>query len=136
MSILIKILFIACLIILPSQVSAADSTDADTLICSVIKAIECGLESTCFEGTAESVDLPQFIKVDKKKKLISTTKSSKEKKESQIKNLEKIDGKIFIQGVENGRAWSMIIEEASGKMSATVAEERVGFVIFGACTNI
>jgi len=128
------ILTIACLIFLPYQISAAEIKDSEPLICSIIKAIECGLEGTCYGGTAESVDLPQFIRVDQKKKLISTTKSSKEKKESQIKNLEKIDDKIFIQGVENGRAWSMIIDETSGKMSATVAEERIGFIVFGACT--
>jgi len=133
---LLKILSIACLIILPYQVSAAEIKDSEPLICSVIKAIDCGLVGACYEGTAESLDLPQFIRVDQKKRMISTTKSSSDKKESQIKNLEKIDGKIFIQGVENGRAWSMIIDETSGKMSATVAEERIGFVIFGACTKI
>ena len=133
---LLKILFVTFLIALPYQLNAADMKDSKLLLCSLIKVIECELDDSCYEGTAEGFDLPQFVRIDLKKKIISTTKSSREKKESHIRNLERIKGKIFIQGVENGRAWSAIIEEDSGKMSATVAEERVGFIVFGACTSL
>jgi hypothetical protein len=121
--------------IFPLYLSAADMDDSKPLLCSVIKAIECGLENGCNEGTAESIDIPQFFKIDLKKNKISTTKKSKVKRESKIKNLERVDGKIFMQGVENGRGWNMVIEEETGKMSATASEERVGFVVFGACTS-
>lgn len=41
---------------------------------------------------------------------------------------------MILQGVEGGRAWSMVIGKETGKMSATVADDQVGFVVFGACT--
>jgi hypothetical protein len=124
----------ACII--PFQLSAAGVKDSKPLLCSVIKAYECGLESGCIEGTAESIDIPQFIQVDFKNNKISTTRANKVKRESTINNLQRVDGKIFMQGVENGRGWSMVIEETSGKMSASALEERVSFTVFGACTAL
>jgi hypothetical protein len=130
----LRILIILGFCIIPFQLSAGDVDDSNPLLCSVIKSIECGLENGCNEGTAESIDLPQFIQVDLKKNMISTTRTSKVKRESKIKNLQRFDGKIFMQGVERGRGWSMVIEEDTGKMSASAIEERTSFTVFGACT--
>jgi hypothetical protein len=41
---------------------------------------------------------------------------------------------LSLQGPEGGRAWSLIIAKKTGKMSATVSDDQVGFVIFGAWT--
>jgi len=116
---------------------AAFSLDTSSpLLCSVISASECSLEDGCVVGTAETYDLPQFVKLDFQKNMISEVGENSLKRESKIKNHERIENKIFIQGVENGRAWSVIVDEDTGKMSATVSEERIGFVVFGACTSL
>jgi hypothetical protein len=41
---------------------------------------------------------------------------------------------MILQGIEDGRGWSIIISEDTGKMTATASQDDVGFVIFGACT--
>ena len=43
---------------------------------------------------------------------------------SAIKSIEHIDGKTIMQGSEN-----------TGKTSATISDDQVGFVIFGASTT-
>jgi hypothetical protein len=55
--------------------------------------------------------------------------------------LEHIDGKLIIEGaqdgienVRDGLGWTMAINEESGEMVLTAAGDRVGFVVFGACT--
>jgi hypothetical protein len=53
--------------------------------------------------------------------------------ETPIKHLEPFDSSLILQGVESGRAWSMVIAKETGKTSATVFDDQVGFVIFGAC---
>jgi len=53
-----------------------------------------------------------------------------------IRNLARINGKTILQGVQEGRGWTMIISEHTGKMSATVSDNGVGFVVFGACTPL
>ncbi len=45
-------------------------------------------------------------------------------------------GNLIMQGGEAGRGWTLVISEETGKMSATISEDRVGFVIFGACTPL
>ena len=52
-----------------------------------------------------------------------------------------IDGKLILQGaedglieVQDGAAWSIAISEETGKMILTESADRMGFVIFGACT--
>ena len=47
-----------------------------------------------------------------------------------------MEGNIILQGVENGRGWSIVISEETGKMSATVAGDEIGFIVFGACTPL
>ena len=62
-------------------------------------------------------------------------------KHSEIENLEKIDGKVILQGAEDGiegvrdgLGWSMTIAEETGKMVLTASGDAVAFVMFGACT--
>jgi hypothetical protein len=39
-----------------------------------------------------------------------------------------------LQGYENGRAFSFMIDEATGDVTAAVARETVAVSVFGACT--
>ena len=58
--------------------------------------------------------------------------------------MEKIDGKLMLQGAEDGReggtpdgiGWSMSVVENSGNMVLTASGDGVAFVIFGACTSM
>jgi hypothetical protein len=68
-------------------------------------------------------------------KIISATEESNRTDVSVIKNFERVDGRLILQGAENGRAWSIVIFEENGKMSATISDEEAGFVVFGACTK-
>ena len=54
-----------------------------------------------------------------------------------------IDEKLFLQGaddgvegVRDGLAWSLAIDQTTGKMVLTASGDAVGFVIFGACTTL
>jgi hypothetical protein len=58
-----------------------------------------------------------------------------------IERLEQVDGKLIIQGAEDGIegvrdgvGWSAAIAQETGKMVLTASGDEVGFVVFGACT--
>ncbi len=111
------------------------------LICSAMDIVECEPGGKCFEVTAEQVGIPHFFKINFKNKKISATHADGTKKNTAIKNFEKIDGKVIIQGAEDGIkdvrdgvGWSAAISEDTGKMVITASGDDVGFVIFGACT--
>lgn len=132
----IAYIFAIYICILSYQPADAGTDGPPALLCSVIKVNECSMEEGCLEGTAESVDVPQFLKVDFRNNIISTVGKTEQQRESRIRNLKRVDGKVIMQGAERGRGWNMVIEENTGKLSATIVEERVGFVIFGACTSL
>jgi hypothetical protein len=97
---------------------------------------DCQVASDCQRGTADSVNLPQFLKIDVKEKTLSTTEAGEGKRVTSIKNFERVEGNMILQGAEGGRAWSMVIATETGKVSASVSDNQVGFVVFGACTPL
>lgn len=113
----------------------AELDTSSSLLCSVINAAEYSLEDGCFEGTAETFDLPQFIRIDFQNNIISEVGENARQRKSRISNFKRIDNSLIMQGIENGRSWSVIVDRGTGKMSATASEARVGFVVFGACTS-
>ena len=124
---------------IPAMAGEFDGTKV--LICSISEVVECGPDGKCQQPTAEEIGIPEFIKIDFKGKTISAAHTTVDKRSTPIENLEKIDGKVIIQGAEDGLegvrdgvGWSLAIMEEFGKMVLTASGDEVGFVIFGACT--
>ena len=120
---------------------AGNFDGSQDLICSIMDIVECGPGGKCQEVVAEEVGIPLFLKINFKGKKISATHASGDKRSSQIENFEKIDGKVIIQGAEDGMegvrdgmGYSIAIAEQTGKMVITASGDEVGFVIFGVCT--
>jgi len=123
-----------CISMVPYQLASAKYDGSVPLLCAPIQAIECGVGGDCHRGTADSVNIPQFLKIDFEEKIIMAADESEKK--AIIKSLEHVDGKMIMQGTQNGRGWTLVISEESGKMSATISDVQVGFVLFGACTPL
>ena len=124
-------------LILSFPLSATDFDGSKPLLCATIDAIECGsLSAECYVGTAETVNLAQFVRIDLKEKKIEAVKQGDKRLSSMIMNHKRENGKLIMQGIESGRGWSLVIVEKTGKMSATIAGDQVGFVVFGNCTTL
>ncbi|MCK4838435.1 MAG: hypothetical protein KAS94_06495 [Desulfobulbaceae bacterium] len=54
---------------------------------------------------------------------------------SHIRNKASLGGMLILQGVENGKGWTLSINETTGKMVLTVSGDEEGFVAFGVCTQ-
>jgi hypothetical protein len=110
------------------------------LICSVMNITECQPGGKCQAVSADEVGIPHFLRINFKKKKISASYAEGNKKSTDIERFEKVDGKVIIQGAEDGVegvrdgvGWSAAILEESGRMVLTASGDDVGFVIFGAC---
>lgn len=120
--------------------NAGDFDGSKPLLCALMESAECLPGSGCVTGTADSINLPNFINVDIKKKMItskdpvSATAEGKPRK-AEIKRMEQIEGLTILQGAQNGRGWSMSISHADGKMTMSASGDNVGFVVQGACTT-
>ena len=123
-----------CVFIAPLPLSAGEFDGSKPLLCAVIETFECGPGDDCQRGTAQSINIPLFVRVNFTEKTISGTRPDGEMRTTDIQNMDRIDGRLILQGVQNGKAWSMIIMESTGMMTVTASDVQAGFVVFGACT--
>ena len=86
-----------------------------------------------------SVQLPQFLKIDFTKRTIRPAPADDETPATAIERQEVVDGKLILQGAEDGYkkmrdglGWTMAISEDSGQVVLTASGEQVAFVVFGA----
>jgi len=115
---------------------ADDVTGANRLLCHADTINICYDDGTCEAGSADALNLPQFIEVDLVAKRLSTTKASGLNRTSAIESLKRLDDLIVLQGVEKGRAYSFVIEQKTGDLTIAVAGPTRGVSAFGACTPL
>jgi hypothetical protein len=123
------------LLLFPGLAASDDLTGSDRWLCSAIEATVCDVDGDCNLGAPWLWNIPQFIEVDLTKKKIATTKASSENRETPILTLERSEGLVFMQGIENGRAFSFVVEEKTGALSAAVARMGITVSVFGECTT-
>jgi hypothetical protein len=88
----------------------------------------------CNSGAPEDENIPDFIEVDLKRKTLAATRASGEDRSTPIKSQTREAGYIYLQGVENGRSFSMVISESTGDLTFTVAADGETATMFGDCT--
>jgi hypothetical protein len=115
--------------------AAGDFDGSKRLLCAPSDIYECGSTSDCQRVTPETANIPRFIRINVKKKLLNGTVASGDEVKTSIQNVEKKDGKLTLQGAENARAWSVVIDQETGQMSASASDNITGFIVFGACTT-
>lgn len=119
------------------HLTMADSVSKqDKLLCAAVEASVCSAEGSCEVGTTIGMKIPQFLIVDLKRKRLSTTEASGENRETDILYLERYSGQIFLQGVQLGRAFSVVIDEATGLASIAIALNGGNIGVFGECTPL
>ena len=123
-----------CLIwAIPLSVGAGDFDGSEKLVCAVTVTYECLSMGGCLSGTAESIDIPQFVEIDFENKSIRSLAGVEPVRNTTIARSARADGKLVLQGMQRGRAWSLVLNETSGKIVLTATDDQFGFVVFGAC---
>lgn len=131
---------ITCLFGINANAAAFDGSES--LICSLGQVIECDYGSDCVGTTNESVDAPDFIKLNFDKNEIVASYAGEDGASDDI-NVVDLDNHLIVQGVQGTSAytgdalgWSMSINQTTGRMVLTGSGVNTGFVIFGACTHL
>jgi hypothetical protein len=120
--------------VLPAIAQADSVAGADKLLCASSRVVRCYSIGDCDAGPPWEWNMPSFIHVDLKKKLLSTPAASAEQRRSPITHLVREAGQIIVQGTENGRALSMVIDEETGLASSAIVLDGITISVFGACT--
>ena len=129
---------IACLGLAPLAM-AGDFDGTKPLLVSVARILECTPVEGCRDVSAKSVGLPQFLKIDVAKKTIHSARDEEDIPDTTIERLERGDGKLILQGAEDGYnelrdglGWTLAISEDTGQVVLTASGDEVAFVVFGA----
>lgn len=118
----------------PVVAQADNLTGADRFLCASSRVVRCYSIGDCDAGPPWEWNMPSFINVDLKNKLLSTPAASAEQRRSPITHVVREAGQIIVQGVESGRALSMVINEATGLASSAISLDGITVNVFGACT--
>jgi hypothetical protein len=130
----LTVVVILCVLIVPLSGAAGDFDGSKPVICAVIETVECGAGAECQKGAARAIDIPRFLTINFNENMISGKSDDGKLRTTKIQNMKRIDGKLILQGIQNGKAWSMVIMEKTGDMTISTSDEQVGFIVFGACT--
>ena len=124
---------VGCLFLAGPAAGAGKFDGSAPMLCAVTAINECTADGKC-ERTAPQKDnkLPTFLRVDTKGGFLGADDGSGRK--TPIKASSVVDGQLVLQGVENGKAWNMVIGSESGRWGGSVVEDDGSFALFGACT--
>ena len=131
-----KKLLVACLVLgVFGAAVAEDVTGVTRMVCASGQAQICLETGDCYAATPWELAVPDFVIIDTKKGTISTTKASGINRSTEFSKSERKDGLIHLQGVEGGRAFSFVIHEQTGRLTAAIARDGLSVTVFGACTS-
>ena len=103
------------------------------MLCAISAMSECTADGKCERSVPQAGNnLPTFVRVDVKGKLLTDNSGSGRKSEIKVSSV--VGGQLMLQGAEEGKAWSMVIASESGTFGASVVEDDGLFALFGNCT--
>ena len=129
-----KLLFAGLGLAVSASVMAEDVTGVTRMVCASGQAQICLETGDCYAANSWELSVPEFVIIDTKKGTISTTKASGLDRSTEFTKSERKEGLIYLQGVEGGRAFSFVIHEKTGRLTAAIARDGLSVTVFGACT--
>ena len=114
---------------------ADDVSNVDRLLCSQTEVMVCVQGVQCISAQPGSVDTPQFVIVDTRRKTVATTKASGDARKSEFTNLSREGGLIIAQGRADERSFSFVIDERTGILTGSTISDGYTISVFGACTD-
>lgn len=114
----------------PMSASAAPLDGSAPILCALNSVVECARRGDCERSNTDDAQVPPFVQIDVPKKLLRSVDGTRT---SPITSVNRTNGRLMIQGMQNERVWGAVVNEETGQMSATVSEADGAIVIAGAC---
>jgi hypothetical protein len=111
---------------------AQEAAAGEPLLCTLSQIRICTETGDCKVRTADELGVPRFIVVDTKAKKF---RAVVENRESKILSVTSEEGLLFLQGMENKRAWSAVISD-SENLTLVATSDGTAFAVFGSCVSM
>ena len=126
----VGVLGLLCLPPSPMPAVAAPLDGSTPILCAIHSVIECGGRGDCERGDPSQEQIPAFVQINVPKKTLSSVDGART---SPITGTNRANGRLMIQGMQNERVWGAVVDEETGRMSATVSEAGGAIILTGAC---
>ena len=112
-----------------------DGTKA--LLCVSSEAFDCSGGASCVETTPESLNVPDLMQVDPNAKALRALDVENRGQSSAIDSVHVSEGRLVVSGKpEDGRAWTLAIQQDTGDSVFSVNDAATGLIVFGECTSL
>lgn len=126
-------LLVLTILVLPRWALAAPFDGTKPLVCGVFQSVACDETGDCEAGKAGEFNLPQLLRVDFAGKKLGTARQGGGERVSSIRHQDSVGSSLILQGGEEERGWSMVIDQETGQMTGSVIGDGLGFLVFGSC---
>ena len=124
-------LIVPLAVLAPALLRAEALDGSKPLVCEIVEAAECDGVAACTDVTLDQIDLPSLWRIDFAAKQLASADGARS---SPIAALETLDGALVLQGHQNGRGWTLVVDRATGHLSASAADAEGAFVLAGSCS--
>jgi hypothetical protein len=124
-------LVMALVLLTAGTASAGDFDGSKLLICAPVEAIDCAAGEACTKGPPDDLGAPRFLRIDFAQKVIVGPKQT-----TPILFMDTSDNQLLLQGKELGFGWTLVLDQESGTLSATLVNREGAVVLFGSCTPL
>jgi hypothetical protein len=127
------LLAVAVTLLAPALAGAEPLDMARPLQCVPTEIAQCDLAAQCERVEIAEADVPPLFRVDFGAKLVASADGART---SPIRAVDVAEDVLVVQGSQNGRGWSLVVERATGLMSASIAEREGSFALAGTCSAV
>jgi hypothetical protein len=120
-------------LLLSAPLQADDLHGSANFLCTTLESHVCA-PGGCNEVDTVDLNVPRFILIDADAGTLATTAASGENRQTTSETVSRADDRVLLQGFENDRAFSLLIDESSGEASFAAAGFGVTITAFGVCT--
>jgi hypothetical protein len=113
---------------------AAEPAGPASMVCALGRVSICAPDG-CKDGNVDALGVPGMIRLDFETGEMLAVTPADAGRRSTFRVLERKDGKTTLQGFENGRAFSAVID-ADGIASVATATAGRSIIMFGRCTDV
>jgi hypothetical protein len=100
------------------------------LHCAVASAADCDEAARCEAVTLEQISVPDAVRIDLDGKRLTSLDGSRS---SPIAAIEVLEAVLVLQGHQEGRGWTLVIDRASGHLVGSLTDAQGSFALAGGC---
>jgi hypothetical protein len=125
---------VTALCVVAGVAAAEDLTGEDRILCAPGYVTHCSSGGDCETVPVGRIGLPHFLHIELDRKVIRSSDVNEDDLATPVQTMARENGKVYLQGIENERAFSILIDEATGDGSMAIIADGETATAFLYCT--